>query len=133
MPSNSISLKVYILSHFTFLFSLRFPVPTTIPFSSPLQFHCMAVIHRRKSRMFFEKRTEGRSIWKTQFCSYLQYGISNCFPTIFYKKTTVLYRFPTASANCSRACLIITRGLATFKRMNPSPPGPNISPSFSAR
>ena len=35
----------------------------------------MAEIHWRKSRMFFEKRTKGRSIWKTQFCSYLQYGL----------------------------------------------------------
>lgn len=32
-----------------------------------------------------------------------------------------------------RACCKMARGVATFMRMNPSPPCPNISPSLRAR
>lgn len=63
----------------------------------------------------------------------ISYGDHDLLYSMSYRIPIIYDRFPTASAHCSRACLIIMRGLATFKRMNPSPPGPNISPSFSAR
>ncbi len=39
----------------------------------------------------------------------------------------------TAQRNCSRAFSNTERGKATFRRINPRPSSPNISPSFNAK